>query len=570
MINRDAESILFRLIAFGTPFVTLFIVTGSVTDPVNLTKLLAIGGVSVAVFLVSISFGIRDLVRNSRGLLIFIILFITFSLLSTIASEAPLSQNLYGVYGRNTGFLAYLFLGFMMLGASLIRNLSNFKKIVYGLFVAGFVNLIYCFIAWKFKDPIGWNNPYKTILGTFGNPDFISAFLGIFAVSLIAYAIGKETSWKFRGITAASVVLALLEIKQSHAIQGFAVFASGIAIIGLYLIRSLTEKKSFQLLYIGSVSSVGFISLMGTLQKGPLAELVYKTSVSLRGEYWAAGIRMGMDHPLTGVGMDTYGDWYRRTRDAQALILPGPKVVTNTAHNVIIDFFAYGGWPLLVSYLGLLIVGSISIIKVMVRNSKYDGVFVAFSVSWACYQIQSVISINQIGLAIWGWMLTGLLVAYEVSTRDIAEEKDSENHKSKRKKSHRAIFSPSLLAGLGAVIGVFLAAPPLSADSAWRAALQSGSIADVEKSLSNSYFHPLNSARLTNATEVLRNSNLPEFTHKYALKGTEFNKNYFDAWVIMYYSPLATEAEKKKAISEMKRLDPLNTKLVGALTDVGP
>jgi len=569
MFNKDAEATLFRLILIGTPFVTLFIVTGSVTDPVNLTKFLAIGTVAIAALFVVLTFGLSELFSKSRMLAIWAIMFFTFSLISSIASGAPISQNIYGVYGRNTGFLAYFFLTCLMLGAALVRKYKHFQYILFGLFFAGFVNVIYCLIAWKIKDPIPWNNPYKTILGTFGNPDFISAFLGIFAVALIAYSIGRETSWVFRLVAIGTTLLALVEIRQSHAIQGFAVFASGITLIGFFWLRSITRQRVFQWLYVTVVTAIGFIALMGTLQKGPLAELVYKTSVSLRGEYWAAGIRMGMQHPFTGVGMDTYGDWYRRTRDAQALILPGPKVVTNTAHNVVIDFFAFGGWPLLLSYLALIALGAFAIIRVLSRDKNFDRTFVAISVAWACYQLQSIISINQIGLAIWGWVLTGLLVGYEVSTRN-AKMETSSSVGTKRKRTNQNIFSPQLLAGLGALLGIFLAVPPLSADSAWRASLQSGSVTDVEKAVSGGYFHPINSARLVNVAEAFRNSKLPEYSKKYSLKGIEYNKDYFDAWVLMYYSPDATKEEKAKAVAEMKRLDPLNTKLVGALTDVGP
>jgi hypothetical protein len=57
---------------------------------------------------------------------------------------------------------------------------------------------------------------------------------------------------------------------------------------------------------------------------------------------------MGMDHPLNGIGMDAYGDWYRRARSEQAAtVMPGPKTITNAAHNVVIDIFAYGGLPTL-------------------------------------------------------------------------------------------------------------------------------------------------------------------------------------------------------------------------------
>ena len=41
--------------------------------------------------------------------------------------------------------------------------------------------------------------------------------------------------------------------------------------------------------------------------------------------------------------MDTFGDWYRRMRDAHALELPGVNNVVNAAHNVPIDIFHLEG-----------------------------------------------------------------------------------------------------------------------------------------------------------------------------------------------------------------------------------
>jgi len=37
------------------------------------------------------------------------LLFLGFALNAVINSDSPLSQNLYGSFGRNTGFMAYLF-----------------------------------------------------------------------------------------------------------------------------------------------------------------------------------------------------------------------------------------------------------------------------------------------------------------------------------------------------------------------------------------------------------------------------------------------------------------------------
>ena len=421
MLNELNEKTLANYLYLGAAAVTIFVVTGVVTDPVNSTKHFLLGGVAFAAFAIASKFNLKAIWRDSRMYMIFGSLFILFLLLSIFASSAPLSQNLYGTYGRNTGAVAYISLILISFAALSLRHKSSFNKLLYGLFIAGFVNVTYCLWAWQIGDFIGWNNPYGTILGTLGNPNFIGAFLGIFLSVLTAYAFQSGRSIKFRVIAAMTFVIGALEIEQSNAIQGIVVTAAGLGIIGFYLVRSKFQSKIISLLYVSATFIVGIFSLLGALQKGPLTQYIYKTSVSLRGEYWQAGINMAKEFPLTGVGMDSYGDWYRRARADSALVMPGPNTVTNAAHNVNFDILAYGGWPLFLSYVALLIMSAIAILKVTIRSRNYDAVFVSLAVGWICYQVQAVISINQIGLAIWGWLLGGAVIAYEVSTRAVGE-----------------------------------------------------------------------------------------------------------------------------------------------------
>jgi O-antigen ligase len=166
-------------------------------------------------------------------------------------------------------------------------------------------------------------------------------------------------------------LLAVYAIINSNAIQGRVVVAAGLGIVGFYLIRSKFDKVFAPIIYLVFASVAGTFALLGALQIGPLTKYIYKNSVSLRGEYWQAGWNMATDHPLTGVGFDTYGDWYRRARDTQALILPGPNTTTNAAHNVPFDVLAFGGWPLFLSYLGIIALSVIAIIKVTTRQKKY-------------------------------------------------------------------------------------------------------------------------------------------------------------------------------------------------------
>jgi hypothetical protein len=550
--------------------VAVIVVTGTVTDPVNVTKLFALGGVAVGAFAVLLAFGVSELWSSSKALVILLALFIVASINAVVNSEGPLTQNLYGVYGRNTALITYLLLMMVILSVAILRRESSFNILIWGLLGAGLVNVIYCGWVIVFGEFIPWNNPYGNILGTFGNPNFIGAFLGLFAASLIAFILKPGTSVAMRVVSVLIFFIAVYEIIDSSAIQGRVVVVAGLGIVGFYLVRSKFQGAVAQVGYVVVVAIGGVFALLGALQIGPLTKYIYKTSVSLRGEYWQAGWNMGSEHPFTGVGFDTYGDWYRRLRDTQALVLPGPNTTTNTAHNVPFDVFAFGGWPLFVIYLGILTLSAIAIVKVTLRARKYDAIFVTLTTAWACYQLQSIISINQIGLAVWGWLFGGALIAYEIATRPKKDSESTESAKGKatqgrsvKAKQNEMIFSSTLLAGIGVVVGFLIAAPPYSADAKWRSALASQNVQKVEEALVSGYLNPQNSYKYTNAVQLLEESKLYDLAYKYAQVGVEFNPNNFDSWKVLYLITNSTAEDKARALENMKRLDPNNPNVLG-------
>jgi hypothetical protein len=559
MLNLTAEKSLARLLMFGGAFISILVWT-TVTDPVNVTKLLALGGVAGAAIAISLSFGAKDLWKSYKLPISLSALFLLTVLNSVFQSEAPISQLLYGAYGRNTGLVTYVLLIFLFISAMSLSQKDSFLKISYGMLIAGGINVAYSLWVILFGDFIGWNNPYGNILGTFGNPNFIGAYLGIFASILFAYIIKPNLKLVYRVALTFVLLISFVEIRSSHAIQGIVVAGGGMSLVGLFFLRSKFKSNIIPALYSGAVFVVGIFAVMGALQKGPLTSFIYKNSVSLRGEYWQAAWNMGNKFPSSGVGMDTYGDWYRQLRDDQALINPGPNIVTNAAHNVILDQFAYGGWPMLLAYLSLFPLISLAIFRVSLRAREFNFTFISLAVAWICYQVQSVISINQIGLAIWGWILGGALIAYERVTRS-SQGQDTKNltPNNRRLKSKESMgISPLMTGTLGAVMGLLIAVPPFSSDSAWNSALKMGDLNKIEKALQPSYLTPQNSNRYVNAVQLLESNKLYDLSYKYAKIATEFNPNSFEAWAVLYYSQLATPDEKVLAKNNILRLDPLN------------
>jgi O-antigen ligase len=473
-------------------------------------------------------------------------------------------QNFYGESGRNTGFLTYLILSLILLGSVLISQASSFNRILVWFFLAGLVNVLLGYWSWVFGDPIPWNNIYGNLLGTFGNPNFMGAFLGMFSAVLAVLTLGETLEMKWR-LFAGSLWIATIPIMlQTKAVQGVLLTLGGAGLAVLLFLHYKFRKNWLSIFYGSVFASSAILAVLGALQIGPLAQYVYKRSVSLRGSYWNAAIEMGSSNPLIGVGMDAYGTFYRQYRSENAAtVMPGPEVASNAAHSVPLDFLAFGGFPLFILYTALLIIGLVSLVKVLRRKRDYDPVFLSLAMIWVTYQIQSLISINQLGLAIWGWVTTGALVAYERTTRvSVFLEESSNKAKSKSKvNAKQELLTPALLAAIGSGVGILIAIPPLTADASYRNAIKYQNLEKLEAALVPSYFQPRNTRILGNAVQILEESKLYEVGIKYAREGVKFNPLSFDAWKMLYYSTNSTPDEKIKAKAQMIKLDPLNVAL---------
>jgi O-antigen ligase len=556
MIQTAYQQTLTRILSFGAAGVTAFLLTGSVTDPVNAPKLFLLGGVAGAMLAL---FGYSVIQKTYRvtGLEIFIIAFLVWSLLALWASSSPISQGIYGVYGRNTGFLAYSCLSLIAIAGTQIASLRGIEIVLRGFLMALTINLIYGLWVLIFGDFLGWQNNYGALLGTFGNPNFISSFLGMGFSLVLALSIYAKS--RIRAALLLALPLIAWQLIEADSLQGIVVAALGSGVVLYFFLRDKAKSMIWPSLYLASGAVTTGIAVTGALGIGPLNQLLSQPTVVLREQYWLAAINMAKSHPIFGVGLDSYGDWYRRSRSAEALITPGPNTVTNTAHNVYLDLLASGGYPLLLFYVFITAMGAYSIIWTGFKIKEYNPVFVGIVVLWVGYQAQSIISINQLGLAVWGWLINGAAIAFRMNfIFDESRKLNPKLNEKNRKTTKRDVFSPQLLSAIGAVIGLLLTVPPLSADAKWRQVQLSRQVDKVGPALQGGYLSPVSSLRLAEAVQLLENSKLPELAIKYARYGVEFNPDFFEAWRFLYYATNSTPEEKQRAKAEMLRLDPLN------------
>jgi O-antigen ligase len=522
-------------------------------DPVNLPKLVTLGILSTIAF----SLALLNLVfiknRSSRPILLILGLFFIQLLFVLIFNSGEISFHFYGTPGRNTGFLAYLSLGFLLLACITSASALVLRKFLFSLLgVGGFLGL-YGLGQSRGVDFFDFINAYgSNVFGTFGNPNFQSAFMGITAAAALSFAVFGQMKLSYRLSLYALVTVAISNVYLSSE-QGYLNFLAGfLAAVLVYLF----SKKKMILAWVGlSLSGLGGVLVMaGILNSGPLADLLYKSSLQARGFYWRAAINMMLERPFFGVGLDGFGNWYRRARTETA-VETSSAVTSDTAHNVPLDIGSGGGIPLLVLYLAILGLALNAIIKIIKRSQDFDPIFASIVAAWVAYQAQSLISINQLGLGVWGWSLTGLLIGYELNTRDKPNDVQVKPSGKASKKKEQIPASVLLIAVAAAAIGSAVSLPPYLAANKYYKALQSG---DGNLLYESAYLKPYDRTRFLYTAQIMQENKLEDRAIQILSDASKLYPDSFEIWQRWSGIPSATPAQIAKAKAEMKRLDPLN------------
>jgi tetratricopeptide (TPR) repeat protein len=183
---------------------------------------------------------------------------------------------------------------------------------------------------------------------------------------------------------------------------------------------------------------------MGMLQKGPLSSILYKESVSVRGYYWQAGFEMFKKNPFTGVGIDRYGANFKELRNVSYPLEYGFNITSSNAHNTFIQLFATGGLFVGLSYLLLLGYVFISGLKSLKKSDPHQQrILLGLLSAWIGFQAQSLISIDNIGVSVWGWLLSGMILGVTANVKILENPLRQENKNlSVNKKSQINLFQP--------------------------------------------------------------------------------------------------------------------------------
>ena len=512
-------------------------------DPINIfraTAVLVFGLISLGALLINFK---SLLSKENRTILILSVLFLLWIVLASINSNMGIAETLFGVTGRNTGVLTYLSLLFLMLFAVFTKNNTSIPNLILAMLFCGLISALYGLIQSFGLDPFEWINPYSPVFGFFGNPNFQASFMGTSATAALSYCLQKS-KWNLWRITwLAYIPLSLYVVYLSKSQQGYLVFAAGASVVIYIWIKSFDKLSKLKPIYL-FICFIGITAvLLDILQKSPWQPVLYKPSITFRGDFWRTGWNITQANPIFGVGLDGYRDSYRLYRD-QIAAERNPSAMVDSAHNVFLDISSGGGFPLLVIYCGLIFLVLISIFRVVRREKEFNYSFAGTAGAWVAYLAQSVISINQIGLAIWGWVLSGVIIGYEIKTRNFAPSAVVRTPTMERV----AIY-------LGIIIGLAVSLPLVLADGQFRSTVKAGDVIKIEQNLER---WPESVIRMNVATQIFIDGGFANRALTISQKAVSLNPINFEAWEKIYLNPDSDENTKAQALSKMRELDPFN------------
>jgi len=391
---------------------------------------------------------------------------------------------------------------------------------------------------------------YKEYYGapssTLGNRNFVSGFLGFSSLAFLDLGrrLAKRTRLSFLLIT--PFLFNLWVIIETDSIQGIASLA--LALFVYLFCQSYLTFSQVNILKLASIFAVpALLVALGSFGIGPLSNLLSSTTVFSRLDYWRASVLMLISNPLAGVGLGAYGDNYRYFRDQQAISRFGESQVTDSAHNVFLDMFSYGGLPLGLTYLALnLVPVLIFLLRLKTLKSQEDKrnqiVFLAL---WFGFQLQTLVSVNQIGVSVGIWIILALMSSK-------AETDTNPNPKGNPKIVKTALASriPVFFVSTSMAVMSFL---PVKTNIDFLAAANRADGLAM-KNLVQEFSQ--DSKLIAMVATGFQSSNYSNLSLEILNNGVLHNPKSFTLWKLIYENPNTSEVRENEALTELKRIDP--------------
>jgi len=330
-------------------------------------------------------------------------------------------------------------------------------------------------------------------------------------------------------------------IYKTYSLQGFIVL---VLTNFTWLIFWLYSKNKFTIMcsaiFIALFSS--YLGLIGTLNKGPLADILYKGSIISRGDFFRSAITTTKDNWATGVGPDSFGDYYLMYRDVKAANRSNAELA-DSSHNYFLDLSASFGIFMFAIYSALIVMTFIVFIKLYRKTNFNQNLLVLFTI-WIGLIIQSLISPLNFTFLIYIFLFSGFVLGNANYPETIGST---------------ALNRIQLKSKYPTIVGLFCALivinPIVQRD---HAILVSNNAKRLDLLLLALDQYPRSSTSYNKALIIMNNQGDSERLLMTARKAVDFNSRSSAAHLFIFQSTLSSDAEKSEALKKLIALDPNN------------
>jgi O-antigen ligase len=534
-----------RLIVFVSILNSLIVTPFWNKDGMVIPKLIVM--FSFSMYLLPIIITNRQSISNNKVLKIAVVsqsLLILHSLIVLIISTAPLEQQIFGRTGRGLGLITIYSLAAVFIATAVLMQPNFEHKIVLGLILSAFISSLYSLLQSYGLDLLKWDSKTNGVIGTLGNPNFQSAFASMALVPSLLYF---WTNRKQRYLAIILFIFFSFTIFRTQSTQGIiAGFFSTFLAFSIFC--WYRNKLVFWSVILGGLSSAVF-AIAGMLNMGPLSSYLYKVSIESRGDFWRAAFNTANSHPIFGVGLDSFGDYFLKYRDITAANHSFAEY-TDNAHNFFLEQAATGGY--LFAFLNLFIVFLVLsiFIKIQISTKKFNPILVSLFAPWVAFQMTTVISPGNLVNMYWNAVISGAVIGlYKfIDSSQVATNATKEN------KSTGNSIIPILLF----IAGFIFMLPVFNTDRMQLSAMKKGDAILVMKA---TYSYPESTIRYSLIGRELLDSGLTQQSLEISRSAVKFNPNSAGLWALILVNPSATNEERLIAKEKILELDPLNTEV---------
>lgn len=406
-------------------FVTPFVVFPFNSELFEFNKMLFIYGISVFILGFWILRAMQEgkLFVQSTPLDIPIGIYLFSQIIST-AFSMDQHTSLFGYYGRfNGGLLStitYIFLFYAFIsnirsqGEETIRTIFKISALASILIVlwglpGTFNHDLSCLLFTSKFDNSCWTaqfRPAERMFSLLGQPNWLGAYLAITIFGSFYIFITSKHSKSELFLSTMSILFSYIGLLLSRSRSALGSLVPGaLLFIGIYVWMVFKKKTVFEehkkLLFsicgglviltflirtgvpkIDSILSFSFLrkdisqsaplqNNIQTQEKSP-SDGGITDSLDIRKIVWEGALRLGIEYPLFGTGVETFGYAYYSVRPISHNLTSEWDYLYNKAHNEYLNLFATTGWFGLLSFIALYGVFLVNVFILLIKSIRSD------------------------------------------------------------------------------------------------------------------------------------------------------------------------------------------------------